>query len=49
MSFFFLFFLFGCNPERVEKLGQSLETTANVLDAFTPSHCGVVQQVEFTS
>ena len=31
-----MFFLFGCNPERVEKLGQSLETTANVLDALTP-------------
>lgn len=31
-----LFLLFGCNPERVEKLGQSLETTANVLDALAP-------------
>ena len=31
-----LFLLFGCNPERVEKLGQSLETTANVLDVLTP-------------
>ena len=32
----FIFLLFGCNPERVEKLGQSLETTANVLDVLTP-------------
>ena len=33
---FFIFLLFGCNAERVEKLGQSLETTANVLDALAP-------------
>ena len=32
----FIFLLFGCNAERVEKLGQSLETTANVLDVLTP-------------
>ena len=25
-------FLHGCNPERVEKLEQSLESTENVLD-----------------
>ena len=29
---FVIVFLHGCNPERVEKLGQSLETTENVLN-----------------
>ena len=36
ISILFLSILFGCNPERVEKLGQSLEITANVLYVLTP-------------
>ena len=36
IALFIIIFLNGCNPERVEKLGQSLETTANVLDVLTP-------------
>ena len=36
ISILFLFSLIGCNPERVEKLGHSLEKTANVLDLLAP-------------
>ena len=33
---FTIIFLHGCNPEREEKLEQSLETTENVLDILLP-------------
>ena len=42
---FLIVFLNGCNPERVEKVGQSLETTANILNVLAPLDRYVHQKV----